>query len=297
MKILMGLCLQTKYRSLTFNDLYFLIYPIEMKNPAEFISYILGIDVKIDYIYAINQKAGVMKAKTILLAISCLLWMSGGFAQQKNLPNTKPELKSTASSAASPQIAGSGTIFTGSELEGVEGNIYVGSEWPAGILQLRSGKKIENYRFRYDVYADQMQFINGKDTLAFASPSELSSVTFDNRTFIYEPYECTGMLMKGYFELLVPGKAQLLLKRTITYHFAPGTPSKEGAKETYLITETHFLKMDNQPAQKLMCNKKSALTAMADQKEKMDIFLKMTANKVRNSEELKKMVVYYNSLK
>ena len=237
-----------------------------------------------------------MKAMDCILAVCCLFLMTGGFAQQKNLPAGKQELRSTASSASSTPIAGTGTIFMGSELEGVAGNMYIGAEWPEGILVLQNGKMMENYRFRYDIYADQMQFISGKDTLAFATPAELASISFDNRIFVYEPYECTGMLMKGYFEQLVPGKKPLLLKRTVSYHFSPSVSGKEESKDTYLITETFFLKKGSQPAKRLQCTRKSAMEAMADQRQKMEAFLKMTGNKVRTPDELKKMVSYYNTL-
>ncbi len=240
-----------------------------------------------------------MKTKQfVFAAVSILISTNICIAQQKNAPgSSQTEMKGTASSALSSSIvAGSGLYFGGNELEGVEGSIYVGENWPGGKLILRGGKTIENYLFRYNVYADQMQFIKDSDTLAFASPGELFSITFDDRTFVYGPYEGSGTLMKGYFELLVPGKQQLLLRRAVSYIIPEETKGKEEPKNKYLISECFFLKKGNLPAQKVICNKKSALNAVGDHQEELDNYLKKTGNKVRTAEDLKRMVAYYNSL-
>lgn len=233
-----------------------------------------------------------------LLVLIGLLSTTSLCAQQKEAQaNKQPYLKSTSSSASGTQIAsGTGLQLIDGKLEGDEGSLYIGNDWPEGNLVLRGGKMMVDYRFRYDIYADQMQFITGNDTLAFASPSELYSVSFDEKTFVYEPYECSGMLMKGYFELIVPGKKQLLLKRSVSYHLEDEGNVSTAAKDTYLISECYFLKTGNLPAQKVMCNRKSALVAMGDKKNELDEYLRKTGNKVKSLDDLKRMVEYYNAL-
>jgi hypothetical protein len=242
-----------------------------------------------------------MKTKTIILLASCVfLLVDFSLAQQKGAQSGRQSnfSASSASSVTGSQVAaGTGLRLTEASLEGEPGNIYLGETWPKGELVLKDGKTIENYRFRYDVYADQMQFISDKDTLAFAAPSEMLSVTFEGMPFIYSSYECTGMLMKGYFELLVPGEIQLLLKRTVTYHLVEQGEEAVQQKDTYLINETYFLKHGKLPAQKLLCNKRSALDALKDRRKEMDEFLKSSDNKVRTREDLKKIIAYYNGLK
>jgi len=220
-------------------------------------------------------------------------------AQQKGAQSKRMPAFSTSASSTStgPQATtGTGLQLREIALEGEAGNMYVGNAWPLGRLVLRDGKIIDNYRYRYDIYADQMQFISDNDTLAFSAPAEMETVTFDGMTFLYSYYECTGMLMKGYFELLVPGRKQLLLKRSVTYHLEEDNMRPEIQKETYLITETFFFKTGNQPAQKLLCSRKAALDAMSDHKKELDDFLKKSGNKVRTPDDLKKLVIFYNSL-
>ncbi|MBK7212773.1 MAG: hypothetical protein IPH88_05660 [Bacteroidales bacterium] len=238
-----------------------------------------------------------MKTKAMIIMISLvLLVVQFGMAQQKEAQANRRTVMSTSGTSGSGEVM-SGTALQNNDLnlEGDAGSLYVGTDWPLGILTLRGGKMIENYRFRYDVYADQMQFIAGPDTLAFASPSELYTVAFGEKTFVYEPFECSGALMKGYFQLIVPGKKQLLLKRTVMYHLneEKGTVDEQ---QTYLVSECYFIKSGNQPAHKVMCSKKNALVAMEDRKNELEEYLRQTGNKVKTPDDLKKMVEYYNSL-
>jgi hypothetical protein len=239
-----------------------------------------------------------MKAKAISLLFLCvILIVIPVIAQQKQPTATRQSgMGTSAAPASGTHVTGTGLQLVEGALEGDPGSLYIGNDWPEGVLVLKGGKTIQDYRFRYDIYSDQMQFITGKDTLAFATPSELNTVTFANRTFVHEPYECSGMLMKGYFELLVPGKKQLLMKRSVSYHLPEGDKEAEGADDTYLVSECYFLKTGTQPAQKVMCNRKSALVAMGDRKNELEDYLKKTGNKVKNLDDLKKMVEYYNAL-
>jgi hypothetical protein len=241
-----------------------------------------------------------MNIKVIISFLVCILLVFNcSLAQQKGVKaNSKSMLSASSSSSSGSEVSSStGLRLSETTLEGEAGNLYVGEAWPEGLLVLKDGNTIKNYRYRYDVYADQMQFIADNDTLAFAAPSEMKSVTFDGMTFIYSSFECTSMLMKGYFELLVPGKKQLLLKRMVTYHLTDEIAGVEEKKDTYLINETFFLKEGNQPAIKLACNRKAALDAMNDRRKEMEAYLKTSGNKVRSKDEMKLMVAYYNSLK
>jgi len=240
-----------------------------------------------------------MKTKAISLTFLCvILFIIPMIAQQKQPTATKqPGLGSSAAAAPGAQIStGTSLQLIEGALEGDPGSLYIGDDWPEGVLVLKGGKTIQDYRFRYDIYSDQMQFITGMDTLAFATPSEINTVTFANRTFVHEPYECNRMLLKGYFELIVPGKKQLLMKRSVAYQLNENAKESQGAGDTFLISECYFLKSGTQPAEKVMCSKKSALVAMGDRKNELEEYLKKTGNKVKSLDDLKKMVEYYNSL-
>jgi len=182
------------------------------------------------------------------------------------------------------------------DLNGVEGDIYVGINWPAGSIVLRNGEKIDNYLLRYNILVDQMQFIVNKDTLAFASPQELSTLTFENHTFIYEAYQCDNSIRYGYFELLENGKNKLLLKRLVTFEMpdAKNPVNADGTK--YFIDECYFISKPGKAAYKIMCNRKSALSVLNEHQNEIDEYLRITGNKVKTPDDLKKLVSYYNTL-
>lgn len=181
-------------------------------------------------------------------------------------------------------------------LNGIEGQVYVGSDWPTGTIVLKNAGIIDSYFLRYDILADQMQFISGKDTLAFASPDELNTISFGGHTFIYEIFQCDNTVRKGYFELIEPGKNRLLMKRLVTYQIPDPKNPEDKASTKYYIDECYFISKPGKPANKLICNRKSALNALNEHSDEIQEYLRVTGNKVKTPEDLKKLVAYYNTL-
>jgi hypothetical protein len=181
-------------------------------------------------------------------------------------------------------------------LKGVEGQIYINNNWTLGTIVLRDGGMIDNYYLRYNLLSDQMQFIAGHDTLTFASPQELNTVTFGGHTFIYENYQCENVIRQGYFDLLVPGKNKLMLKRQVTCQKPDAKNPTNVSTTKYLIDDYYFISKKGMPATKIMCNRESALQVLNEHNEDIDLYLRITGNKVRTIEELKNLVSYYNSL-
>ncbi len=174
--------------------------------------------------------------------------------------------------------------------------IYIGNEWSAGTIVFRNDAVIDSYFLRYNILTDKIEFVTGKDTLAFENPQELSTVSFGGHTFIFEKYIIENLQHQGYFELIVQGKNKLLLKRTVTN---PITDSKyQNAKlpTKYHIEKSYFICKPDTPIQKVERNRKSVLTYLNDHKEDIAEYLRITENKVRTIEDLKLLVSYYNSL-
>jgi hypothetical protein len=191
---------------------------------------------------------------------------------------------------------GTSSSYSKSQLKGVEGDVFIGKDWPAGMISLRNGGVIDNYKLRYNLLSDQMQFISGKDTLAFAAPEELNTISFSDHTFVFENYSCENVVRQGYFELIVPGKNQLLLKRMVTYEIPDVNSPEDESSTKYLIDECYFMSKPGKPASKMMCNRKSALAVLNEHNDEIEEYMRITGNKVRNSEDLKKLVIYYNSI-
>jgi hypothetical protein len=174
--------------------------------------------------------------------------------------------------------------------------IYIGNDWPPGTIKLREGGVINENYIRYNFLTDQMQFVSGKDTLVLANPQELNTITFDGHTFIYETYQYDTILRQGYFELIVPGKNKLLLRRFVTNQKQDSKNPDDESLTKYQVDECYFISKPGMPANKLACNRKSALTFLNDHDEDIAEYLRITGNKVRTIEDLINLVSYYNSL-
>ncbi len=238
--------------------------------------------------------------KTTAIILFSVFMVFAAIKTYAQVLETKTNPKSTSigtekSLSHDPTVVNSGSSsqYRKSQLKGVEGRIFIGADWPAGKVVLRDGGSIENYLLRYNLLSDQMQFIAGQDTLAFASPDELNTVTFDGHTFIYENFECGDAIRQGYFELIVPGKNKLLLKRVVTYQIPD---PKDESSTKYLIDDCYFISKPGKAASKLMCNRKSALSVLNEHNEEIEEYLRITGNKVRSLDDLKKLVAYYNAL-
>lgn len=241
--------------------------------------------------------------KTTVLIILTVFMVVAAIETSAQVTGAKTNPKSTSINKEVPRNQGTYVSATGTsstrnktQLKGVEGKIFIGDDWPSGKILLRDGGVIDTYFLRYNLLADQMQFISGKDTLAFASPEELNSITFSGHTFVFENYQCESNIRQGYFELVVPGKNKLLLKRLVTYRIPDENNPGDEPSIKYLIDECYFVSKPGQPANKILCTRKSVLSELNDHSEEIADYLRITGNKVRNPEDLKKLVTYYNSL-
>lgn len=208
---------------------------------------------------------------------------------KKNVTSDKDKDKSIPN-------ADSGIKKQNSEQKSEKGQIYIGSDWPLGTIVLRNGGMIDNYSLRYNSLTDQIQFIAGKDTLIYASPKELNTVTFGGHTFIYENYQCEDSIGQGYFELIVPGKNKLMLKRSVTSQKTDSKYPNDESLTKYQVDECYFISKPGLPANKILCKRKSALTFLNEYNDDIAEYLRITGNKVRTIDDLINLVSYYNSL-
>ncbi len=183
-----------------------------------------------------------------------------------------------------------------SQQKETKAKIYIGDYWSLGTIVFRNGGVIDNYYLRYNLLTDQIHFIDGKDTLVFADPQELNTVSFDGHTFVYETYKCLDRVCKGYFELIVPGKNKLMLKRMVTSQKPDSKYPDNESLTKYQVDECYFISKPGMPTDKLVCNRKSALTYLNEHSEDISEYLRITGNKVRSIDDLKLLVSYYNSL-
>jgi hypothetical protein len=182
----------------------------------------------------------------------------------------------------------------------VKGSPYLDDEFLFGVMSTVEAIKIEGLKYRYDIYADEMQFILKDDTASITKPLTLRSIQIGDKIFIYDVYE-TGenMVAAGYFEVIEGGKLTGLLRREMELEQDIYTPNYGGGGGTkdfyYKDSEQHYVKFNKDVAIKVS-NKKQFLEIIPYHKNKVKAFIKSEKISVKNSRDFKKLIAYYNTL-
>lgn len=233
----------------------------------------------------------------LFLAFSVLHSFSQAGNDKLAADKSKAQIAVSDTKGSSGLTIGQTQAKSGSNYEAVEyidhSTMYLFPEWKPGYVVLAEGTMIDNISIRYDMYHQQMQFIQKGDTLAFSDPEEINYINLDGMKFIYLPYENQGAVEKGYFEVLHDGDCMLLQRRMIKYHYSEAaTPQTE-----YACSSEFYIKKENRIAKPVTACKKSVLCAFRDREEEIRDFMRSNDLKMKSCDDLKKVVEFYDNLK
>jgi len=232
----------------------------------------------------------------LLISLPCYLFAQIDKAPTEQKAPKNERVVTTATSqgdVASGNDGGSG--FSMILPAGNAESVYFPDDWALGTVQLVDGSVLESMRLRYNMYSQQMQFIEDGDTAAFAKPKELESINIGEYKFIYSAYLRNNESKEGYFEVLTEGKCQLLFHREITYHLIDDLD--DGIiDDSYILEHTYYLKKEEKPAVRIHMDRKSVLSAFCDNQEKVKEYIKNNKIRFNNQEDMISVVNYYNSL-
>jgi len=94
----------------------------------------------------------------------------------------------------------------------VKGSPYLYESWTDGRIMLKDDTVGAEFRMRYNVYGNEMQFINRSDTFAISNPLKLNAVWLNGHRFEYLPFTLNKNENMAYFEVLAEGKVKLLVR-------------------------------------------------------------------------------------
>jgi len=254
----------------------------------------------------INNILNVKAMKNPVLIILACMMIFPFIARSQNeemktrskvrVPMPNSEVQRTSQDIATLQ--GNDTGGGGAQASGISdqtSGLYLEPGWAPGRVLLADNSFIDGLQLRYDLYHQQVQFIQENDTLAFANPEELSCFVIDQRKFIYTEFNNKGIREKGYFEVLSDGACKLLLRRCIKYHLAPEKVDNL-RDEIYVRECEYFLQKKDEPAKQIKACRKSVLCAFNDKEAEIKHYMKDNGLKMNTCDELKDVVAYYNSL-
>lgn len=96
----------------------------------------------------------------------------------------------------------------------VKGSPYLYDSWSDGRIILKDDTVGAGFRLRYNVYGNEMQFINKADTFAISNPLKLNAVWLNGHRFEYLPFTLNKNENMAYFEVLAEGKIRLLVRHS-----------------------------------------------------------------------------------
>jgi len=179
---------------------------------------------------------------------------------------------------------------------GIPGSMYLDDNFNKGKVVFSNETIWNDLMLRYNIYNQQMQYIKEDDTLAFAKANEIHELCIDDRTFVCTDFENDGVLNTGYFELLVSGECNLLLRRTVKYHL-DGSGTENPYEEEYIKSSTLFYQQEGKPAQLLRSNKKCILKTFGDKEAEVNDFIKTNNLKMSSFQDIMMVVDFYNNIK
>lgn len=238
-----------------------------------------------------------MRTQTYLTMLVVLfLWGSATYAQLPDRPG-KSRTTQTDQKSESPAIdlqAGSSGAYNDAGLPGSVGTAYLNPEFIEGVIGFKDGTRVEGKPLRYNLYTQQMQFLEDGDTLAIGNPGEIELIRIADKVFVYTDYLCEGEHRKGYFELLESGSCRLLKRWAALYHDVEEGSELSG--NNFYRDCNCYLQFFLNPATPVLKKRKDFAMSFASNGDQVFDYMKDAKLKPKNEADLVNIVEYYNSI-
>jgi hypothetical protein len=182
----------------------------------------------------------------------------------------------------------------------IEGDPYIFRDFQKGILYIEPEGKY-NVKVRYDIFADQMHLKDSNMIYGITQPFRVKLIEAGNYKFLYSVFvdspDDNEPTHSSYFVIKTEGKCRLLIKKSIRVQDAePAKLYQEAKPPKFVVTaDTYYLKTDGNSAVRIK-NKKDLLAVLADKADAIDSYISSNKLGVKDSEDLAKIVSFYNSL-
>lgn len=188
-------------------------------------------------------------------------------------------------------------IIMGDEIPGKVGSPYLNEAWLPGTILLKNGKKIEGLKYRYCVYNKEMQYQVKNVDYAIGAPDSLKEIQIGQKLFVYLSFADGNKHEKDFFEVLVQGKVNLLVRYIIV--IIPANYNKAldvGDKNDEItIKETYYIQKDAELPFLIDKRGENVTRVMADRANDVKEFTSKEHISFKKKNDLIRLVNYYNS--
>ncbi len=241
-----------------------------------------------------------MKTRMSLMIAGLMTVFFYSSAQQVTKSGSPSSVDAQAKVKATPIVIKSNPVSGGLEykngLEGTPGSAYLNPDWQPGVIVMKDQTVIENLHMRYNLYTQQIQFVKETDTMAIGNPEDISKIRIADKEFVYIEYLDNNLVKSGYFELRQDGNCRLLKRWKAMYHLLDETTNNDEQTETFIKDCHCYLQLGDRPAFSAGNNKNQLLACFGNKSERVKEFMKKSNIKLKNEEDLKMVIKFYNSL-
>lgn len=182
--------------------------------------------------------------------------------------------------------------------ENIQGSPYLNSDFINGIIFTSSKFQYIDVPLRYNIFNDELEFKTAENEIqAIASPEIIERVEFGNYKLVYTSYSHLDKRDQGFLQLLINGNASLYVKSEVIFQEPTEAAAyKEPGPAKYINkSDSYYIKVGNEIPQKVR-GKKEIIELFQKHENEIAHFIKENKIKLRNSESLKELVKYYNTL-
>jgi len=185
----------------------------------------------------------------------------------------------------------------------VAGSFFINQDWYIGDVRLTDGRALTKVPLKYNLRDNLLHILDGNNEIRVINSAKIAEFEWfnfedkkNNRYVNCNDYQVNHFGLVGVAELLVEGKANLLVYRVLEIQKGMYSVIHDAGQKNdeYIINENHYISLGE--VMYLIKNKKSLEGIFKEQQAQMEKFIKANHFKVKNEEHLSEIVRYYNSL-
>jgi len=241
-----------------------------------------------ELIQELNYSTYAMKRFIFLTIIISLLYLPKTSAQI-----TSPKLSEYIDYVNRERLI---SDFNPKAYENINGTPYLKKEFEEGKVYLNTGEVFSG-EFRFDLYANQIQFINEDSRYVIAYPEKIYKIDLNGNVLKYIDYKIDAGIDHGYFITLVEGYYSLYLKKTKTLKDPVATKPYEQARPARFLDhkDIYYIKVGENPGQRVR-KKREIIKICGEHGPKVETYIRDANINVRNEYDLIKLVTYVNNI-
>lgn len=183
-------------------------------------------------------------------------------------------------------------------LNNVEGTPFMNNEFKKGEIYTVDGTIINGAMLRYNVYNDKME-VRVKGLLYELSEEMIKGIKIEDRVFDFIPFQLAKKEDTGYLEIFQDGDWKLYCRHEKKFKEAQpqkAMEDKPSPAEFRDLPETYLIKPTADKKAVGVKNKKELINIFPEHKNEVQAYIKKNKLKHNDSEDLKELLTYYNTL-